>query len=212
MNWPVNPLRGNQTKPLTGEPCAGNPPARFGGGRGRNQSVLPTPINGKWRCVAREHSVTAAGPFRFRTGFPVRRSRQATVIGHQHLFVRRRVRKSPRRRQASRRTGIRCTTQSGHRTARSSPWSSAPDDRAARPKARGGALARRADDASRKKRAAAQAGLPVADGPKTTLRPTVPIRALFGTYSKSARISPQKPPSPSRYPSRNQGSETRQKP
>src|SRR5208337_2370582 len=44
MNWPVNPLRGNQTKPLTGEPCAGNPPARFGGGRGRNQSVLPTPI------------------------------------------------------------------------------------------------------------------------------------------------------------------------
>ena len=55
-------------------------------------------------------------------------------------------------------------------------------------------------------------GLPVADGPKTTLRPTVPIQALFGTYSKSARISPQKPPSPSRYPSRNQGSETRQKP
>ncbi len=52
MNWPVNPLRGNQTKPLTGEPCAGNPPARFGGGRGRNQSVLPTPIDGKtqvWR-------------------------------------------------------------------------------------------------------------------------------------------------------------------
>src|SRR5208337_1599526 len=45
MNWSVNPLRGNQTKPLTGEPCAGNPPARFGGGRGRNQSVLPTPIN-----------------------------------------------------------------------------------------------------------------------------------------------------------------------
>ena len=45
MNWPVNPLRGNQTKPLTGEPCAGNPPARFGGGRGRNQSALPTPID-----------------------------------------------------------------------------------------------------------------------------------------------------------------------
>src|SRR5271166_2837813 len=44
MNWPVNPLRGNQTKPLTGEPCAGDPPARFGGGRGRHQSVLPTPI------------------------------------------------------------------------------------------------------------------------------------------------------------------------
>src|SRR5208337_2836327 len=50
MNWPVNPLRGNQTKPLTGEPCAGNPPARFGGGRGRNQSVLPTPINAFLSC------------------------------------------------------------------------------------------------------------------------------------------------------------------
>ena len=50
MNWPVNPLRGNQTKPLTGEPCAGNPPARFGGGRGRNQSALPTPINAFLSC------------------------------------------------------------------------------------------------------------------------------------------------------------------
>ena len=54
--------------------------------------LVGRPDNGKWRCVAREHSVTAAGPFRFRTGFPVRRSRQATVIGHQHLFVRKRVR------------------------------------------------------------------------------------------------------------------------
>jgi Reverse transcriptase (RNA-dependent DNA polymerase) len=31
-------------RPPTGEPCAGKPPARFGGGRDRNQSVLPTPI------------------------------------------------------------------------------------------------------------------------------------------------------------------------
>src|SRR5512132_4249122 len=54
--------------------------------------LVGQPDNGKWRCVAREHSVTAAGPFRFRTGFPVRRSRQATGIGHQHLFVRKRVR------------------------------------------------------------------------------------------------------------------------
>ena len=29
------------------------------------------------RCVAREHSVTAAGPFRISTGFPVCRRRQA---------------------------------------------------------------------------------------------------------------------------------------
>jgi hypothetical protein len=34
-----------EVKPLTGEPGAGNPPARFGGGRDRTQSVLPTPIS-----------------------------------------------------------------------------------------------------------------------------------------------------------------------
>ena len=33
-----------EVKPPTGEPCAGNPPARFGGGGDRNQSVLPTPM------------------------------------------------------------------------------------------------------------------------------------------------------------------------
>ena len=41
MSWPVNPL---EVRPLTGEPCAGNLHARFGGGRDRTQSVLPTPI------------------------------------------------------------------------------------------------------------------------------------------------------------------------
>ena len=46
MNWPVNPLRGNQTKPLTGEPCAGNPPARFGGGEG------PKPIGPSYPYLA----------------------------------------------------------------------------------------------------------------------------------------------------------------
>src|SRR5690606_20499970 len=35
-----SPLRGN---PSTGEPCAGDPPARFGG-RGDANHVLPTPI------------------------------------------------------------------------------------------------------------------------------------------------------------------------
>ena len=60
MNWPVNPLRGNQTKPLTGEPCAGNPPARFGGGRGRNQSVLPTPIDEEFLLAALLHDVGKA--------------------------------------------------------------------------------------------------------------------------------------------------------
>src|SRR5271157_5279939 len=54
MNWSVNPLRGNQTKPLTGEPCAGDPPARFGGGRGRHQSVLPTPIMPDFKFWERE--------------------------------------------------------------------------------------------------------------------------------------------------------------
>lgn len=29
---------------LTGEPCAGNPPARFGGRGGANQCAAPTPI------------------------------------------------------------------------------------------------------------------------------------------------------------------------
>ncbi len=37
----VNPRLG---EPPTGEPCAGDPPARFGGGRGRIQSALPPPI------------------------------------------------------------------------------------------------------------------------------------------------------------------------
>ena len=48
MHWPVNPLRG---KPPTGAPCAGDPPARFGGGRGRTQSALPTPIEPPPRSV-----------------------------------------------------------------------------------------------------------------------------------------------------------------
>ena len=33
-----------EVKPPTGEPDAGNPLVRFGGGRGRTQSVPPTPI------------------------------------------------------------------------------------------------------------------------------------------------------------------------
>ena len=37
----VNPEPG---EPPTGEPYAGDPPVRFGGGRGRIQSALPTPI------------------------------------------------------------------------------------------------------------------------------------------------------------------------
>src|SRR6516162_3059597 len=35
-----------EVKPPTGEPDAGNPLVRFGGGRGRTQSVPPTPIYG----------------------------------------------------------------------------------------------------------------------------------------------------------------------
>src|SRR5205823_6602393 len=38
----VNPCRGELP---TGEPDAGEPPVRFGGGRSRNQSALPTPIS-----------------------------------------------------------------------------------------------------------------------------------------------------------------------
>ena len=34
-----------EVKPPTGEPDAGNPLVRFGGGRGRTQSVPPTPIS-----------------------------------------------------------------------------------------------------------------------------------------------------------------------
>ncbi len=36
-----------EVKPPTGEPGAGDPPARFGGGRDRNQSIPPTPIDGQ---------------------------------------------------------------------------------------------------------------------------------------------------------------------
>src|SRR5512135_265756 len=34
----------SEVTPSTGEPYAGDPPVRFGGGRDRIQSVLPTPI------------------------------------------------------------------------------------------------------------------------------------------------------------------------
>ena len=34
----------SEVTPLTGEPDAGNPPVRFGGRGGRNQSAFPTPI------------------------------------------------------------------------------------------------------------------------------------------------------------------------
>src|SRR3954464_10230459 len=44
----TSPRRGPSTlsevRPSTGEPNAGDPPVRFGGGRDRIQSVLPTPI------------------------------------------------------------------------------------------------------------------------------------------------------------------------
>ncbi len=39
--------------------------------------VLGRTNNGNKRGNTRKHSVTAAGPFRIRTGFPVRRLRQA---------------------------------------------------------------------------------------------------------------------------------------
>src|ERR1035438_6733371 len=48
------------TKPLTGEPDAGDPPVRFGG-RGKVQSLVPTPIGGSvgpCPCIGR-------GVFRF---------------------------------------------------------------------------------------------------------------------------------------------------
>ena|GEM_PF-5605520 len=44
--------------------------------------------NGKLRCVARDYSVTAAGPFRIRAGFPVCRSWQVAETGDQHLNAR----------------------------------------------------------------------------------------------------------------------------
>ena len=43
--------------------------------------------NGNKRGNTRLRSVTAAGPFRIRTGFPVRRPRQAAEPGHQHLVT-----------------------------------------------------------------------------------------------------------------------------
>jgi hypothetical protein len=39
------------------------------------------------RGNTRKRTVTAAGPFRIRTGFPVRRPRQAAEPGHQHLLL-----------------------------------------------------------------------------------------------------------------------------
>ena len=43
--------------------------------------------NGNKRGNTRLRSVTAAGPFRIRTGFPVRRPRQAAEPGHPHLVT-----------------------------------------------------------------------------------------------------------------------------
>jgi hypothetical protein len=85
MRWPVNPLRG---EPSTGKPCAGDPPARFGGRGDRTQSVLPTPILSlpprgncmKWRSCACQISCSrrlqltlpsARCPRHWRSGLPV---------------------------------------------------------------------------------------------------------------------------------------------
>jgi hypothetical protein len=43
--------------------------------------------NGHQRGNTRDRSVTAAGPFRIHTGFPVRRAWQAAEPGHQHLVT-----------------------------------------------------------------------------------------------------------------------------
>src|ERR1017187_6021517 len=70
------------TTPLTGEPDAGDPPVRFGG-RGKVQSLVPTPIGfaGQEACDIRE--VTAArllafGPeARAHPKWPLKAARQA---------------------------------------------------------------------------------------------------------------------------------------
>ena len=82
------PSRG---KPPTGKPCAGDPPARFGGRGSRTQSALPTPIfSGAWRALGlgrgrlparswprdgrwrRRGAAPRVGPCRRRTGRTVR--------------------------------------------------------------------------------------------------------------------------------------------
>jgi hypothetical protein len=51
-----------EVRPPTGEPGAGDPPARFGGGRDRTQSVLPTPIEDLAACMTfRAPSKESAG-------------------------------------------------------------------------------------------------------------------------------------------------------
>ena len=55
VNQSVNPC---EVKPPTGEPDAGEPHVRFGGGRGRVQPALPTPIRGDVIIVvAKSHHV-----------------------------------------------------------------------------------------------------------------------------------------------------------
>jgi len=67
--------------PSTGEPCAGDPPARFGGRGARTQSGLPTPITTS-RRRAQRGSPEALRPSAFTAAVQAQR-REAWVNRHQ---------------------------------------------------------------------------------------------------------------------------------
>ena len=68
---------------LTGEPCAGEPHARFGGRGGANQCVVPTPIQG----VANKFTPTLVQPSAF-TLLPLVQSPSPfdLLVGFVHFF------------------------------------------------------------------------------------------------------------------------------
>jgi len=74
------PCRGrsilDEVTPSTGEPCAGDPPARFGGRGARTQSGLPTPIIAT-RCGVQRDSPAASRPVGFHV--PCTRARGSSV-------------------------------------------------------------------------------------------------------------------------------------
>src|ERR1039458_5671160 len=59
------------TKPLTGEPDAGDPPVRFGG-RGKVQSLVPTPINSSPESTHRHLALAEFCAAAMRTLVPAR--------------------------------------------------------------------------------------------------------------------------------------------
>src|ERR1035438_1521858 len=81
----VDPYNRSITKPLTGEPDAGDPPVRFGG-RGKVQSLVPTPIAKDSRMRPSRARLGRGSPgLSGRLGFGILGSRRIQAVANRRL-------------------------------------------------------------------------------------------------------------------------------